>query len=79
MELLMIGRSEPRGHGKDKVYGLNAVDKRFITEKMSLVVTPEANESLKRVAAETMVLPTKQLACVLMQHASRGSRVRASI
>jgi hypothetical protein len=43
------------GHGKDEVDGLNAVDKRFITEKMSLVVTPEANESLKRVAAEAMV------------------------
>jgi hypothetical protein len=43
------------GHGKDEVDGLNAVDKCFITEKMSLVVTPEANESLKRVAAEAMV------------------------
>jgi hypothetical protein len=43
------------GHGKDKVNGLNAVDKRYITEKMSLVVTPEANESSKRVAPEAMV------------------------
>jgi hypothetical protein len=43
------------GHGKDEVDGLNAVDKRYITEKMSLVVTPEANESSKRVAPEAMV------------------------
>jgi hypothetical protein len=34
---------------------LNAVDKRYITKKMSLVVTPEANESSKRVAPESMV------------------------
>ena len=43
------------GHGKDEVDGLNAVDKRFISDKMSLVVTPEANESSKRVAPEAMV------------------------
>jgi hypothetical protein len=43
------------GHGRDKVDGLNAVDKCFILEKMSLVVTPEANKSSKRVASEAMV------------------------
>jgi hypothetical protein len=43
------------GHGKDEVDGLNAVDKRFIAEKMSLVMTPEANESCKRIASEAMV------------------------
>jgi hypothetical protein len=42
------------GHGKNEVDGLNAVDKRFITEKMSLVVTPEVNESLKCVASEAL-------------------------
>ncbi len=35
--------------------GLYAVDKRFISDKMSLVVTPEANESSKQVAPEAMV------------------------
>jgi hypothetical protein len=41
--------------GKDEVDGLNAGDKRFIAEKMSLVMTPEANESCKRMASEAMV------------------------
>jgi hypothetical protein len=43
------------GHGKDEVDGLNAVDKRFIAEKMRLVTTPEANENSKRIAPEAMV------------------------
>lgn len=43
------------GHGKDEVDGLNAVDKRFIAEKMSLIVTPEANESSSRMHAEARV------------------------
>jgi hypothetical protein len=43
------------GHGKDKVDGLNAADKRFIVEKMKLVSTPEANESSERTAPKVMV------------------------
>jgi hypothetical protein len=43
------------GHGKDEVDGLNAVDKRFIVEKMALIVTPEANESSNRMHAEARV------------------------
>jgi hypothetical protein len=43
------------GHGKDEVDGLNAVDKCYIAEKMSFVVTPEANESSSRLAPEAMV------------------------
>ena len=33
------------GHGKDQVDRLNAVDKRFINEKMALIITPEENGS----------------------------------
>jgi hypothetical protein len=43
------------GHGKDEVDGLNAVDKRYISEKMSLVMTPEADENSSRLAPEAMV------------------------
>jgi hypothetical protein len=64
-------------HGKDKVDGLNAVDECYIAEKMSLVVTPEANESFSRLAPEAMVeggskvLQRKRLAYVLIWHAPR--------
>jgi hypothetical protein len=44
------------GHGKDEVDGLNAADKRFIADKMSLVMTPETNESCKGTASEAMVI-----------------------
>jgi hypothetical protein len=41
-----IGRLEHQvAHGKDEVDGLNAVDKRFIAEKMYLVTAPEFNDS----------------------------------
>jgi hypothetical protein len=43
------------GHGKDEVDGLYAVDKRYIAEKMSLVVTPEAKGSSSRSAPEAMM------------------------
>jgi hypothetical protein len=43
------------GHGKDEVDGLNAVDKRYNAEKMSLVVTPEANKSSSQSPPEGMV------------------------
>jgi hypothetical protein len=43
------------GHGKDEVDGLNAVDKRFIAKKMSLIVTTEANASSSRMHAEARV------------------------
>ena len=43
------------GHGKDEVDGLNAVDKRFIAEKMALIIMPKANESSNRMHAEARV------------------------
>jgi hypothetical protein len=43
------------GHGKDEVDGLNAVDKRFINEKMALIITPEENESSNRMHAAARV------------------------
>ena len=43
------------GHGKDEVDGLNATDKRFISGKMCLIGTPEANIKESRMAAHAMV------------------------
>jgi hypothetical protein len=43
------------GHGKDEGDGLNAVDKRFINEKMALIITPEENESSNRMHAAARV------------------------
>jgi hypothetical protein len=43
------------GHGNDKVDGLNAVDKRFISEKKVLIITPEPNESSHQIHAAARV------------------------
>jgi hypothetical protein len=65
------------GHEKDEVDGLNAVDKRYIAEKMSLVVTSEANEGSSRLAPEAMVegvsksIAEEAAPCVLIWHARR--------
>jgi hypothetical protein len=42
------------GHGKDIVDGLNATDKRLLSEKMCMIEIPEVNESAKRIAPEAM-------------------------
>ena len=43
------------GHGKDVVDWLNATDKRFLRGKMCLIGTPESTDSVKRMAAHSMV------------------------
>jgi hypothetical protein len=43
------------GHGKDVVDGLNATDKRYLKQKMSMVSTPEENDSNNRMSACSMV------------------------
>ena len=64
------------GHGKDEVDGLNAVDKRFIAEKMRLVTTPEANENSKRIAPEAMVEDrSKSIAEEAARLCSDGTRI----
>jgi hypothetical protein len=44
------------GHGKDIVDGLNATDKRFLAQKMTMIGRPEeSNEDTNRMAAYSMV------------------------
>jgi hypothetical protein len=43
------------GHGKDEVDGLNAVDKQFISKKMSQATMPEENDSTQKINPEAMV------------------------
>jgi hypothetical protein len=43
------------GHGKDVVDGLNATDKRYLKQKMSMISTPEENDSNNRMSACSMV------------------------
>jgi hypothetical protein len=40
------------GHGKDEVDGLNATDKRYLSEKMSVTYEPEVKEAVNRMAPE---------------------------
>jgi hypothetical protein len=40
------------GHGKDEVDGLNATDKRYLSEKMSVIYEPEVKEAENRMAPE---------------------------
>ena len=54
-------------HGKDKVDGLNATDKRFLKVKMCLIGSPEANDGKKRMEALKTVLPTNALGSVWMK------------
>ena len=43
------------GHGKSKIDGLNAVDKRFLRSCMCMIGMPEANDGEKRMAAHAVV------------------------
>ena len=42
------------GHGNDIVDAINACDKRYLKEKMCMIETPEADDSTKRMDANTM-------------------------
>jgi hypothetical protein len=42
-------------HGKDIVDGINATDKQYLAGCMCLIGTPEANDSEKWMAAQSMV------------------------
>jgi hypothetical protein len=40
------------GHGKDEVDGLDATDKRYLSEKMSVIYEPEVKEAENRMVPE---------------------------
>jgi hypothetical protein len=68
------------GHITDDVDCLNAIDRCVIAEKMHLVMTQEANESPKIIAAKVRVEGlSKSIGCALIQQALRGSKVKENM
>jgi hypothetical protein len=64
------------GHGKDDVDGLNATDKRYLSGKFCMIGTPEANNTEKRMAANSMVEgATQSLAAECARLCSLPSRI----
>jgi hypothetical protein len=64
------------GHGKDIVDGINATDKTYLGRMMCLTGTPEANDSEKRMSAESMTeTASKSLAVEAQRLLSLDSRI----
>jgi hypothetical protein len=64
------------GHGKDIVDGINATDKTYLASMMCLTGTPEANDSQKRMSAESMTeTASKSLAFEAQRLLSLDSRI----